>query len=70
MRLPKCRILVLIARHADELVVPIVSAGASGYLPKSVIDEELGEAIDALARGEVYFDPQAIKVLATQLVEK
>ena len=69
-RLPDCKILVLTARHRDTLVVPIVSAGASGYLLKSVIGEQLGKAIDALARGEVYYDPQAIKVLATQLVEK
>lgn len=67
--LPKCRLLVLTARHSDELVIPIVSAGASGYLEKSSKVEELGRAIDALARGEVYFDPQAIKVLAMQLVE-
>ncbi len=67
--LPKCRLLVLTARHSDELVIPIVSAGASGYLEKASAAEELGKAIDALARGEVYFDPQAIKVLATQLVE-
>lgn len=67
--LPSCKLLVVTARHSDELVIPIVSAGASGYLPKSVSSEELGRAIDALARGEVYFDPQAIKVLATRLVE-
>lgn len=67
--LPHCRLLVLTARYSDELVVPIVSAGASGFLSKSVADDELSEAIDALARGEVYFDPQAIKVLATQLIE-
>lgn len=67
--LPACKILVLTARHADELVVPIVSAGASGYLVKATAAHELGSAIDALSRGDVYYDPQAIKVLAAQLVE-
>ncbi len=65
--LPKCRILVLTVHHDEEYIVPIVEAGASGYLVKDSASAELTDAVAALARGEVYFGPEATKVLAAQL---
>lgn len=68
-RLPRCRLLVLTQNYSDELVVPVVSAGASAYLPRHAEPEQLVAAVEALARGEVYFDPRAVKVLARKLIE-
>ncbi len=65
--LPKCRILVLTVHHDEEYIVPIVEAGASGYLVKDSASAELCSAIQALANGGVYFGSEATKVLAEQL---
>jgi DNA-binding NarL/FixJ family response regulator len=58
------RILVL-TMHAEEAYLePVLGAGASGYLVKSTADRELVEAVRAVARGEVYVQPSAARVLA------
>jgi DNA-binding NarL/FixJ family response regulator len=58
------RILVL-TMHAEEAYLePVLEAGASGYLVKSTADRELVEAVRAVARGEVYLQPSAARVLA------
>jgi DNA-binding NarL/FixJ family response regulator len=58
------RILVL-TMHAEEAYLePVLEAGASGYLVKSTADRELVEAVRAVARGEVYVQPAAARVLA------
>ncbi len=64
--LPKTRILVLTVHEEEEYVVPVIRAGASGYLVKDSAAEELLAAVRALARGEGYFGPQAARVLAEQ----
>ena len=58
------RILVL-TMHAEEAYLePVLEAGASGYLVKSTADRELVEAVRAVARGEIYVQPSAARVLA------
>ncbi len=64
--LPKTRILVLTVHEEEEYVLPVIKAGASGYLVKDSAAEELLAAVRALARGEGYFGPQAARVLAEQ----
>ena len=50
--------------HAEEeYLVPVVEAGASGYLTKTSADRDLVEAINVVAKGEVYLPPQATKLL-------
>jgi two-component system response regulator NreC len=50
--------------HAEEeYLVPVLDAGASGYLTKTTADRSLIEAIRVVARGEVYLPPQATKLL-------
>ena len=48
------RILVLTLHAEEEYLVPVVEAGASGYLTKTSADRDLIEAIQVVARGEVY----------------
>jgi DNA-binding NarL/FixJ family response regulator len=58
------RVLVL-TMHAEEAYLEaVLEAGASGYLGKSTADRDLVEAIHAVARGEVYVQPTAARVLA------
>ncbi|HZD52736.1 MAG TPA: response regulator transcription factor [Woeseiaceae bacterium] len=63
---PNVRILVLTVHEDEEYIVPIVKAGASGYLVKDSASSELIAAIERLAHDETSFGPQAARVLAEQ----
>ena len=62
----KSRVLVLTAHGEEEYLVPVVDAGASGYLSKTRADQDLVEAIRIVARGEVYLPPKATRLLLQQ----
>ncbi len=57
------RVLVLTMHSEQEYLVPVLDAGASGYLTKTTADRSLIEAIRVVARGEVFLPPQATKLL-------
>lgn len=57
------RVLVLTMHGEEEYLVPVLEAGASGYLNKTVADRSLIEAIRVVARGEVFLPPQATGLL-------
>lgn len=65
--LPAVRVLVLTVHEEEEYVLPIVRAGAAGYLVKDSAAPELLAAVRALHAGRGYFGPQAARVLADQL---
>lgn len=66
LALPQTRVLVLTAHEEEEYVLPLVRAGASGYLIKDSAVSELLAAVRALHAGQGYFGPQAARVLAEQ----
>jgi two-component system response regulator NreC len=57
------QVLVLTVHAEEEYLVPVIQAGASGYLTKTSADVDLIEAIRVVSRGEVYLPPQATKLL-------
>lgn len=57
------RVLVLTMHAEEEYLVPVLEAGANGYLTKTTADRSLIEAIRVVARGEVFLPPQATKLL-------
>jgi DNA-binding NarL/FixJ family response regulator len=58
------RVLVL-TMHAEEAYLEaVLEAGSSGYLGKATADRDLIEAVRAVARGEIYVQPSAARVLA------
>jgi two-component system response regulator NreC len=57
------KVLVLTVHAEEEYLVPVVEAGASGYLTKTSADNDLIEAIRVVARGEVYLPPKATTLL-------
>ena len=60
----RARVLVL-TMHSEEAYLEVVlEAGASGYLVKSTADRELVDAVRAVARGEVWVQPHAARILA------
>src|SRR5687768_18226771 len=48
------RVLVLTMHAEDDYLVPLMEAGAAGYLMKNVADRDLVDAIRSVARGDVY----------------
>ena len=61
------RILVLTVHAEEEYLVPVVEAGASGYLSKTSADRDLIQAIETVARGEVYLPASAATLLLKQV---
>jgi DNA-binding NarL/FixJ family response regulator len=57
-RHPQARVLILSAYDDQALVVAAMSAGAAGYLLKSIPPDELREKVRMAARGEPVFDPR------------
>ena len=57
------KVLVLTVHAEEEYLVPVVEAGASGYLTKTSADTDLMEAIKVVARGQVFVPPKAATLL-------
>jgi len=61
--LPGTRVLVLTAHKDRDHVIPLLEAGAIGYLPKTVSLNELLDAIRAASRGESVLPPSIASVV-------
>ncbi len=64
------RVLILTMHPEEDYLVPLLEAGAAGYLVKSAADRELVDAVRAVAKGDVYVRPTAARVLAKGLTRK
>jgi len=64
------RVLVLTMHTEEDYLVPLLSAGASGYLMKSAADRELVDAIRAVSYGETYIRPAAARIIAEKINKK
>lgn len=64
------KVLVLTMHAEEDYLVPLMEAGAAGYLVKSAADRELVDAVRAIAHGDVYVRPAAARVLAKNLTKK
>lgn len=62
--LPDTRTLVLTVHEEDEYILPILRAGANGFLNKDTSVAELMTAIKTIHEGQSYFGPRATKALA------
>lgn len=62
----KSRILILTMHTEEESLVPLLEAGASGYLVKSAADRELVDAVRAVANGDSYLQPGAARALTKE----
>jgi DNA-binding NarL/FixJ family response regulator len=58
------RVLVLTMHDEEEYLIPLLEAGASGYVVKDAASTELLDALRAVASGRVYVRPSAAHVLA------
>jgi DNA-binding NarL/FixJ family response regulator len=64
---PETRVLVLSAHEDAAYVIPLLEAGAVGYLPKTVGLNELLDAIRAASRGESVLPPSIASVVVRHL---
>ena len=64
------RVLILTMHPEEEYLIPLLEAGAAGYLVKSAADRELVDAVRAVAKGDVYVRHSAARVLARGLTQK
>lgn len=55
---PRTQIVVLTSYHEDEHIFPALQAGANSYVLKDVTMDELAEAIQRAAQGEVTLHPR------------
>jgi DNA-binding NarL/FixJ family response regulator len=58
---PGTKILMLTQYGNKEYILPLLEAGAMGYVLKQAVDTELVSAIRAVARGESFLDPPVAK---------
>lgn len=66
---PDSLVLIVTMTPEHEQLLPLLHAGARGYLCKTAVERELLEAIRVVAAGEVYVRPAVSKALANSAVE-
>jgi DNA-binding NarL/FixJ family response regulator len=60
----RTRVLVLTMHDEEEYLIPLLDAGAAGYVVKSAVSTELLDAIRTVATGRTFVRPEAARVLA------
>ena len=66
---PDVRVLIVTMYTEQEKLLPLLAAGARGYLCKSAVERELAEAIRVVASGDVYVRPAVAHALANLPME-
>ena len=62
--MPDARVLVVTMYEEQERLLPVLHAGARGYLSKGAAERELADAIRVVASGDVYVRPAVARALA------
>ncbi|MDB6023842.1 MAG: Response regulator, LuxR family [Verrucomicrobiales bacterium] len=66
---PKLPILILSVQPEDQYAIPVLKAGASGYLTKDSASAELVNAFKKVASGGKYVSPSIAEKLASSLTD-
>ncbi|MCX2826183.1 DNA-binding response regulator [Bacillus pseudomycoides] len=67
LRYEQAKVIVLTMHEDEDYVTLIMNAGASGYVPKAAVDEELYTAIDSVMDGYLYLRPKEISTMLKRL---
>ena len=62
-RFPKTKVLILTQYDDKEYILPVIEAGASGFISKTAASTELTLGIRSIHHGDSYLSPQVAKVL-------
>jgi DNA-binding NarL/FixJ family response regulator len=66
--LPNIRVLILTMHAERERLLPLLEAGARGYLTKDAVSRDLVDALRVVASGEIYVRPATARLLAAAVV--
>ncbi len=66
----RARVLVLTMHAEEDYLIPVLEAGAAGYLMKNAADRELVDAVRTVARGDMFIRPSAARILAQGITKK
>ncbi|HZT96773.1 MAG TPA: response regulator transcription factor [Chloroflexota bacterium] len=64
------RVLILTVHAEERYLLPVLEVGGSGYVRKSSAHTDLLDAIHAVARGDVFLEPLAAKMLLRGYLER
>ena len=64
---PDLRIIILTMHGETEYLIPLLEAGARGFLTKEAAEKELEEAIRVVAAGDIYVRPSVARMLAARI---
>jgi DNA-binding NarL/FixJ family response regulator len=64
---PQTNVLVLTQHEDRQYVLPLLQAGASGFMTKRALGTELIHALRTVARGETYLHPAAAATVVEEL---
>jgi DNA-binding NarL/FixJ family response regulator len=67
---PGTRVLVLTQYDDSEYVIPVIEAGARGFVTKMAAFSELASAIQAVYRGDSFLSPSAAAALVEECQQK
>ena len=67
---PKTRVLALTQYDDSEYVIPVIEAGARGFVTKMMAFSELASAIQAAYNGDSYLSPSAAAALIEECQQK
>ncbi len=67
LRYEQAKVIVLTMHEDEDYITLIMNAGASGYVPKAAVDEELYTAIDSVMDGYIYLRPKEISTMLKKM---
>ena len=67
---PRTRVLVLTQYDDSEYVIPVIEAGARGFVSKMAAFSELASAIQAVYKGDSFLSPSAAAALVEECQDK
>jgi DNA-binding NarL/FixJ family response regulator len=67
---PEVKVLALTQYDDSEYVIPVISAGARGFITKMAAFSELASAIHAVSRGDSYLSPIAAVALIDECQQR
>lgn len=67
---PEARVLIVTVHDREDYFFKALSAGASGYILKGAALEELVEAVQTVAQGDIYISPSLMPKLVSDYVRR
>lgn len=69
-KFPQTKVLALTQYDDSDYVIPVIEAGARGFVTKMAAFSELASAIQAISRGDSYLSPSAAAALVAECQQK